>query len=405
MEYYNTTDRQAPIAMTHMRAVVVVLLLIFSLSSCQRPAAKQGNEEGPALRLPITRVQVEPLSEELLLPGLVFALPDHSVKVSPGVAGKVVDIKVSPGDHVERGQVIALLDSRQLRDALNQAKAKVLVAIAGVKQAETNLLLAENTEARNEKLVDNGIAAKKDLIAAESQVDTDRAQLTAAKAQVADARAAEAAAKAQLGYTSVKSPISGIVAQRFLNVSDSTDTTTPIVQVVDLNQVVIEASLPTTEPAKIVSGQPAVIKAKALPGQEHAGTVQSVNPVTDNQGTTVGVRILCDNPDYALKEGMPVSARIVTAIHANAMTVPEGALVSDPTAPDKHMVYIYKGGKIYRASVDTGIQQKSRMEILSGLAPGEAIVAGGAYGIPDGTEVEAKGELVQSNPKVSSPSY
>jgi RND family efflux transporter MFP subunit len=392
------------------------LLSTFSLGGCSKTAETaqdskdqdkdhskdQDKEAKTILRVPITRVVEQSVSDQLDLPGVVFALPDRSVKVSPGVAGKVVDVRVSPGEHVTKGQVIALLDNRQLTEQLRQARAKVLIAKAGVEQARTNLLLSQNTEARTASLVAQDVGAQKDLVAAKSQVDTAVAQMAAARAQVEDAVGAEGAVKATLTYTVVKSPISGEVAQRYLNISDTADTVTPIVQIVDLDQIIVDAALPTSQPAKIRIGETAVITSKALPDLHLSGTVQSINPVTDNQGTTVGIRIICRNLDHALKEGMPVIASIVTALHPHALTVPSSAVVADPQMADRHMVYLYKDGKINRVNVSTGIQKDSRTEILSGLNAGQQIVATGAYGIPDGTEVEAQSEPLHANSKVSS---
>ena len=382
------------------------LMSTFSLSGCTKKAETTQEKDGKIiLHVPITQVVEQSMAEQLALPGVVFALPDHSVKVSPGVAGKVVDVKVSPGEHINKGQVIALLDNRQLTEQLRQARAKVLIAKAGVEQARTNLLLARNTEARIASLVAQDVGAQKDLVAAKSQIETAVAQLAAANAQVEDAIGAEGAVEATLTYTVVKSPITGIVAQRYLNISDTADTNTPIVQIVDLAQIVVDAALPTSQPANIVIGEIAIITSKALPGLHMSGSVQSVNPVTDNQGTTIGVRIFCLNPDEALKEGMPVIVSIVTALHPHALTVPRSAVVADPQTADKQMVYTYRDGKISRVDVRTGIQTDTRTEILSGLNAGQQVVAAGAYGIPDGTEVEAQSESLHANSQVSSQSH
>jgi HlyD family secretion protein len=380
------------------------LFICVSLSSCQKATEAPDAESTAILHLPVTRVVSETLSAQLALPAFVLALPDHSVKVSPGVAGKIVDVMVAPGQLVERGQIIAKLDNRQMTDQTNSTRAKVLVAKAGVQQAATNLLLAKNIAERNAKLVQQDVGAAKDLVAAQSQVETAYAQLVAAKAQVADANAAASASQAQLTYTVVKSPINGVVAQRFLNISDSADTTTPIVQIVSLSKVVIEASLPTSQPASISPGQTATITAISLPGRQLTGRVQSINPVTDNQGTTFGIRIFCDNPDYVLREGMPVVATIVIAVHARAVVVPATALVDDPANPQKKMVYVFKNGKVNRTDVTVGIQKDTTVEILSGLIPGQLIVASGAYGIPDGTAVEALVESLHTDSKVTSKS-
>ena len=235
-------------------------------------------------------------------------------------------------------------------------------------------------------------------------METARAQVTSAQAQVEDANAAVEAAKAQLSYTILKSPITGLVAQRYLNISDSDDPATPVVQIVDLSQVIVEAALPTTQPTKVNPGAVAQITAQALPEHVITGTVQSINPVTDNQGTTIGVRIICNNPGYDLKEGMPVTASINTGRHPDALIVPSGALVSDPDTPGTKMVYVFKDGKITRAKVQTGIQVGDTVEILKGLHDGESVVAAGAYGVPDGTEVEPESGPVHATSAVTSTS-
>ena len=379
--------------MTKLFFTVLMMVAVTGLCACS--TAVQKPNEAPALHLPITQAKIESLSAQLVLPGVVLALPDRSVKVAPGIAGKLTDVKVVPGQQVTKGQVIALLDKRQLTEQVNGAHAKVLQAIAGVEQAKANLLLAEDTERRNAKLVAADVGAQKDLVAAQKQVDSAKAQLVAAKAQVDDAMANEGIAQAQLRYTVVKSPISGVVALRFLNVSDSVDSVTPIAEIVDLSQVIVDASLPSTEPANVVPGQTAIITTMSQPGGQLTGVVQSVAPVTDNQGTTIAIRILCNNPNLKFKEGMPVTTTIVTAIHRQAITVPVDALVCDPIVPDNKMVYIYNDGKIRRVEVTTGIQDRKRIEIISGLSAGQSIVASGAYGIPDGTEVQATRESLR----------
>jgi HlyD family secretion protein len=397
--------------MTLLPFIALVFVTVLSLCSCQQalvpatPSVPQSEKTTPVvLRLPIVQVGRETLVESLVLPGFVLALPDRSVKVSPAMAGKLIDIKVSSGCQVKKGQVIAVIDARQLTNQVNQAHAKVLVANAGVQQAKTGLMLAQNTADRNARLVAQEVGAEKDLVAARSQVETAKAQVLAAEAQVEDAKAAEAAARAQLTFAEVKSPITGLVAQRYLNISDSADPATPIMQIVNLDQVIVDASLPTSQPANVVHGQVAAITANALPGLKVTGIVQNINAVTDNLGTTVGVRILCDNPRHELREGMPVVTTVKLSCHPGALTVPVSALVPDPGDPDKKMVYVFKDGKVKRQPVRSGIQNNSRIEILSGLSPGESVVSGGAYGIPDGTEVEAESEPLHANSKVTSKS-
>jgi HlyD family secretion protein len=367
---------------------VVLLAVVACVYGCVHKTAEEENAAQPALRLPLTRVVTRTIYRRVSLPAVVTPLPDHSVKVSSTLAGKLNAVLAQPGQAVAKGQVVALLDPTQLRNALNQAHAKVLQARAGVMQAQTALTLARNTEQRNAELVKMRIGAKKDLIAAQSQVETACAQLVAAQAQVKDALAAEAAARSQLAFTVIRSPIAGTVAQRNLDGGEQADPATPIVVIEDLSQVIVSASLPTTQPATVEPGQPASVEAIAVPGSQYAGVVQGVDSIVQNNGTTIGVRILTPNPEFRLKNGMPVTAVITTAVHPAALTVPSTALVDDPAAPSRKMVYVERHGTISRVHVQVGLQQNGVAEITAGLRPGQPIVAAGAYGLPDGTRVE-----------------
>lgn len=373
-----------------MKPVFLILVVVCSciLAGCKRDT--QATDETPVLRLPIISVGVKNLDRQVTLPALVAPLADHSVKVSPAIAGKLTAVLVGLGQSVSAGQLVATIDSHQLSDQLEQARARVLDAQANVSQAKTNLLLAQNTEERTSNLVLLKVGAKKDLVAAQSQVQTAKAQLVSSQAKLEDARAAEAVARQQLSFAKVKTPIAGIVAQRFLDIGEPTDVNAPIILVENLSQVIITASLPTSEPQNVQAGDPVVVQAASYPNRPFPGTVIGINSMVENNGTTVGVRILCDNPGYALKDGMPTTATVVTAKVPDALVVPETALVDDPSSPADKMVYMEKNGVINRVHVKTGIHSGKLVQITSGLVAGERIVASGAYGIPDGTKVAAQ---------------
>jgi HlyD family secretion protein len=367
-------------------SVGVALLVVLSGCGSAKPAEEPA--PAPALRLPIVRVNREDLPNTLNLSGTVNALPDHSVKVSPAVAGKLIAVSVIPGQRVTRGQVLARLDSRQATDQLAQASAALEVAKAGVAQAQTNILLAQNTLSRIQTLYDEKIAPKKDLIAAQSQLATAKEQLLAAEAQVDQAEATRGQALTQLSFSEIHSPISGVVARRLLNIGDTADTTTPIVQIVDLNTVIISANLPADALVAVRVGDRGQIRSAAL-RESLVATVMAVSPVVDPQTNTLTIQLRCANPLAHLKEGQSVSVQITTGFHRGVLTIPKTALVPDPEHPEGHLVYQFQAGKINRVKVQIGIEAGNRIEILSGLSANAAIVESGAYGLPDGTAVEA----------------
>jgi HlyD family secretion protein len=368
---------------------LIGLLLLVLLAGCQQAIPAEDPTPAPVVRLPIVQVQRQNLASLVTLTGSVNALPDHSVKVSPAVAGKLIAVLVVPGQRIRRGQIIARLDSRQVKDQIAQADAVLQGSSSAVAQAQTNLTLARNTLARVQMLYNEKIAPQKDLIAAQSQVATSVEQVQSAKAQVAQSRASRAQVSTQLGLTELRSPISGVVARRLLNAGDTADPATPILQVVDLETVVINASLPADSSAPIRVQQLGHVRSAAQPGVSFPATVTAISPVVDPQSNTLAVQLRCANRQGALKEGQSVTVQITTGMRRGALTVPKTALVPDPEKLDQRLVYKFKAGKITRVPVQTGIEEGGRVEIISGLVGGESVAASGAYGLPDDTAVEA----------------
>jgi HlyD family secretion protein len=363
--------------------------LLVLLAGCQSAKPAEDPAPPPVVRLPIARVQRQDLTSIARLTGTVNALPDHSVKVSPAVAGKLTSVLVVPGQRITRGQLLARLDDRQSTGQLAQTNAALQSTTIGVAQAQTNLQLARNTLDRVQMLYNEKIAPQKDLIAAQSQLATSKEQLQAAKSQVAQAQATRAQSVTQLGFAEVRSPISGVVARRLLNIGDTTDPATPIVHVVDLSTVIINASQPADSPVQIQVGQKGYIQSPSQGRPSLVGTVTAVSPIVDPQSNTLSIQLRCPNSKGQLKEGQSVAVQVITSVHRAALTVPKTALVPDPDQPNARLVYRLQSGKITRVPVRTGLEERGRIEILSGLSAGEMIAASGAYGLPDGTAVEA----------------
>jgi RND family efflux transporter MFP subunit len=390
-----------------LNSSLLLFLAMATIAGCQKKdAADEGasansTEVVATVHLPVTHVIKENLANLINVSGVVAALPDHSIKVSAAVAGKLISVPVVPGQKVTKGQIIARLDNRSLTDAYKQTLAALNTTKAGVDQANTNLQLAKSTAERTKRLVELNIAAQKDLVLAESQVQTATAQVAAAKSQVDQAKSTRGAAFTQLGFTDVKTPITGIVAQRFLNVGDTADSATPIVQIVDLDTVIVTAYIPVVLPTRILPGYTAAVKSASMPNQKFHGTVTSISPVVDQQTSNILVQIRCSNPGNELKEGMPVTVAITTGVHNDALVVPSTALVADPEAPDSRMVYVVQNHEMKRAKVKTGIERDGMTEIVSGLSANAVVVAKGAYGLPDGTKIEAESDQVHKTSAVT----
>jgi len=342
-------------------------------------------------------VQRQNLPVVVSIPGTVSALPSESVKISSPVSGRVIAIPVVPGQQVQRGQTIAQLDSQQLQEQLSQSTAAVKVAEHNVTQAKANLVLAQSNLERYHTLYQAGAVSQQNFVTYRNQAVVAQAQLDANQSQVEQARASRSQALTQLRYTEVHSPISGIVAALLLQVGDTAagataSPSTPIIQIVNLDTVLINSNLPADQPADVRVNQRAQIRTVALPGVTFNGTVTAINPVVDPKSNTLNIQVRTPNPQDRLKEGQVVSVLIATDVHRNALTVPQTALVPDPNHYQGKMVYIDQAGKAQPVPVKTGIERNGQIEILSGLSADETVVAKGSYGLPAGTPIEVVAE-------------
>lgn len=377
---------------------IFALFLCGGLFSCT-----QGNEDSPApseskdkepeqktsLRIPAQLVQRQSLTKTLTAPGIVMAEPDHLIKVTSAIAGKLVSVNVLVGQRVRKDDVVAELDDRHIKEQLDQASSALKTAEANVAQIEGNLKFAEENLARQKKLFEAEVTPQKDVIAAENQLENLKAQLESAKSQVRSAQSAREQIATELAYTKVSTPIDGVVSNRFLNKGNSADPNTPIVQVVDLDNVLIEATVPADNRVNVRPGDHAKIASVADPNTIFDGRVIYISPVVDPSSDTFKITLSCKNPDWHLKEGQSVAVSVVTGVEHNAILVPASALVPDPDKPAEFMVYVLKNGKAKRVSVKRGESQDGLVEIVSGLKVGDTVFTHEVYGLPEGTDVEA----------------
>ncbi len=430
---------------SHSKALLLLLACV--LTGCETANTTADITTTARGELPIIAVTEKDMTNEYTVPAVVTALPDRAVKVTANVPGKVIRVMVVPGQYVMKGSLIAKLDNQVLTAQLAQAHASVESAAAqiqqaagnvssakaqqqqavatsethtaAVKQAELNLVQATDNLQRQEKLFSAEVSAKKDeiiarnqveiakmqVVAAKSQVHVGSGQENSAKAQAAVAQAQLSAAKAQLQsaaasreqvlanlhFMDVRSPISGIVAARYLNVGDTADLNTPIVQIVDLKQVFVNASVPADDSDKIAVGNTATIYGLTGATLAKQGTVSHISPVVDAKNNSVPVMILVDNINGALKDGESVKVAVTTRVDRGAVVIPRTALVPDPDIEGHYMVYKVDDNKATRTKVEIGPSTATDVEVTTGLRAGDRIIQSGAYGLPDGTVVKERG--------------
>ena len=336
--------------------------------------------------------------------------PITQVEVKSKASGIVTQLDTDINHPVHKGEVLAQLDQQEILDQVAAAKAQLAAAESNARSAEAAVAYdkvaaqapdlpdyerAYNRAAQMEK---DGVLSKQNMDQAEqqyraaantrdravAQISVDKAREHQALAQVAQAQASLKQLEEQLSYTTVTSPIDGVVLSRDVQVGDAVSsilvlgsTATLVMTLGDTHQVYVKGKVDESDIAKVYMGQPARIKVQSFPGRSFAGTVTKIAPlgVEKDNVTTFEVQISIDNPGGELKANMTANAEIVLEEHKNVLTVPEQAVIYDKDrnatvwVPDAH------GKDGHRVvPVKVGLSNGSRIEIVSGLHNGDKVV-------------------------------
>jgi len=359
---------QAPIG------VAVITLCCVVLVSCGKAEKTEADEAAPEVT--ITTVRKGKLAQELLVSGNLAALPNRDAKVAALVPGRIKSLLVVEGTRVAADQPIAELDSTSLREQLRQAE-------AAVTQAKANLENARLSAQRNEGLLQRGIAARK-------EVEDARTQLSVNEATLQQAEAALAAARTQLARAVIRSPLAGTVVKRFVGVGEQVDgsASQPIAEVADVDTLELLGTGPSSRLAEIRNGEEFEFQTDQVPDVQFKARVVAVLPAVDpvtNNGT---VRIRIANPRRLLRFGMFVSVNLPLKENKERLVLPRQAVYPDESG-EPH-VYKIESNEAESVPVKLGIQTKDESEILSGVQEGDKVILVGGYGLPEKSKVRVK---------------
>lgn len=413
-----------------MLAVAVVVILIVR----NRGAAETETEA--VVEVEVASSARAEMREYVEATGTLNAMPGHEASFSAATAGRVTRVLAQVGQNVRAGQVLAELDRsvlaatvRQQAAAVQQARAQAQQARAAsgsqspiatdqirqaeiaISQARATQTQAQNNLNRLQTLFSRGIAARKEVEEAQTALAVANASVAQAESALAAARvnatrgvgeartqaavtaggvsaatAAMQVAQAELARADIRAPISGTVTKRTVNDGESVDPATPAFEVIDASSLDLVANLPAQYLGRVKTGNLAVVKIEPFPDREFEGGVVQVAPAVDAQTNTVAVRVRLPNPRGELKAGLFADARIAVEIHANALVVPETALVVEG---DETFVFVPKSDEtVEKRKVTVGIRDAGRAEISEGLKEDERVVTAGAFGLEDGTKIK-----------------
>lgn len=397
-------------------------------SGCAKKAPEEAEAPAP---VQVTGVTQEPIRRIVAGDGVLFPVGQSSVV--PSLSKPVTKFYVNRGDHVKEGQLVATLENRDLKAAVENAQAQVNQATINahstelatvpeaVVKAQTDVESDRETLDAAKKLLDSqqklfeqGALAGRRVDEARVAYTTAKAafesanehlralnsvskgdQIATAQAQLHSAEAQLAAAEAQLSYSEIRSPRSGVVSDRPLYQGEMAVPGTPMLTVMDISKMVARVNVPQNHVGTVKVGQTAEI-IPADGGDPTEGHVTVVSPATDPASTTAQVWVEIANPGEKLKPGASVHARIVTELVKNATTVPATAIL--PGEEGGTAVLVIDSDSIaHRHVVQLGIREGDKVQILNGARPGDEVVVVGGLGVDDKQKVKKVDTTVQES--------
>src|SRR4030095_4645271 len=336
-------------------AVLITCLLLFY--GCGNSGGET-NKPPEEKKLPLVRVrtvETSTFSDKFNIVGVIK--PFATAKVSSEEGGLIVSLNKDKGSYVGRGEIIARI--------------KKDVEIASYEQAEAQIELARiNYEKQKALYEDNA---------------TTEMQYLTAKWQYEAAVRSQDILKQRLKTGFVRSPISGVVDEKYMNRGEMSAPGSPIVNIIDISRVKISAGVPESYITKIKKGQHVNITIEVIPGAGFDGTVSYISPSLDAISRTFEVEVVITNTGRILKPGMNANVEISQYERSDAVVVPQDLIIDNG---DEQYVFVLEGENAKKRVIKIGGREGNNVLIESGLNPGDKLMYEGFQSVKDGEKVQ-----------------
>lgn len=261
-----------------------------------------------------------------------------TVDVGSQVSGRIQEIFVDFNSPVRKGQVLAKIDPQLTEAAVNQARANFIEAKSNYSRVQVQAALASKQYQRTKQLAEQRLIATAELDTALADMEAAAAQVEGAKASMQRAEASLKLAEVNLGYTTIVSPIDGVVVSRDVDmgqtVAASLQAPTLFVIAQDLRKIQVDASVAEADMGKMRAGMKAEFTVDAYPEQTFVGTVRQIrnSAVTVQNVVTYNAIIDVENPELKLKPGMTANVSLIYDERENALRIPNSVLRFRPAA-------------------------------------------------------------------------
>ncbi len=365
----NTRPSRFPVSA--WASLICILLVSMGTAGCAKsdsPAKSPAAKKSPLVT--VATVETGEITRTLQLNGTIEAY--RMARLASPAEGPVINLQVREGDAVDAGEMLLSIGRKTGVDALIASLEEEL------KKEEDNLnrtrLLVASTALPGE------------------QLDIARAKYEQVKAQLVRARESER------DYE-VSAPFSGMVSKLLINEGDFVAPRAALVEIYDPATLVLRAAVPERQAAALKMDMSADIRLDAYPDLTFTGRISRLYPYLDAQMRTRTIEITIKEP-VDLLPGMFGRLQLILESIADARIIPARALLVTPGGD--HVVFIVENEKAFQRRIKTGIEEKGRLQILSGVSPGEQMIVSGQEKLKDGAPIRLPGKPSESNTKSGS---
>jgi HlyD family secretion protein len=411
--------------------VAVVALLVFALIAiliARRAKKTEGADEAetkPTVSVRVAKAERETIAAEVSALGTIT--PREQATVSPKISAQIKQMALLKNKYVRAGDVIAVLESSDLQAQRREAVAALQEAQHTARSLTTGTIPQQNAQAerdlrdaranvanaralyeRRRALYAQGGIALKDVEAAQLALTNAEDNLrlmertvalraeainpndrAAAEARVSQAQDRIKSLDVQIGYATIRAPISGIITDQFQFQGEYASAGAKLVQIADMSEVIVKAPFADEIAARLKTGDAAEVIPTDAPDEVMHGQVSLVSRSADPQNRTSEVWIRLGGAGGKLRPNGAAQVRITAQEHQDAVVVPVSAVTLEASNGNKGTVMTVDEANVaHETKVTTGLRAGDKIEIVEGLKGGETIVVEGNYALPDGTKVE-----------------
>ena len=420
----NTERRRNLIIGTAAVGLVVVVLVILVVWLWKRSKPEEEAKVTPVVSVKVVKAEKGEIAAQYSAVGTIW--PREKADVSAKVSAQIKQMALLKNKLVHAGEIIAVLESRDLQAqraeavaALNEARANERSVVTGtipktnaedqkaLSDARAKVNNARATYARRQTLYANGGISKKELEASQLELTTAEDELrlqeqtvalrsrslnpndrALAAARTAQAQQRVATLDAQLSYATIRSPITGIVTDQFQYEGEFASAGGKLVTIADASTVIVKAPFADTTVAELKTGDPATVLPTDTSAEEIHGQITLLSRSSDPTNRTVEVWVTLGNSGGSLRPNGAAQVTVFANSKNDAIVLPASAVTLEASdATEGTVMVIDQENVAHETKVTTGIRTGDKIEIVEGLKGGETVVVEGNYALPDGTTV------------------